>query len=80
MGVPETRTPEAVRREIEAERAQLAAAVSSLRGRLGEAADVGTHVRSRMRLFMPAGFAAGFLLAGGVGASMRLVARRSRER
>jgi len=74
------RTPEAVRREIELERAQLAAAVEQLREGLGEATDVAGRLRSRLPVAAAAAFAGGFFLAGGIGATMRLLARRSRER
>jgi hypothetical protein len=77
--VPETRSVEVVKQEIAAERAQLAAAVGQLRGRLGEATDVSTLVGSRVRTLAPAAFAAAFVVSGGIGATMRLLARRSRE-
>jgi len=64
------RTPETVRREIEAERRELAAAVEQLREGLGEVADVSGKLRSRL----------GFFFAGGIGATMRFIARKGRER
>jgi hypothetical protein len=76
----ETRSPELVRSEIEVERARLAEAVDELRERLGDATDMNARLGSRLRLLGPAAFAAGFVVAGGVGASMRMLARRSRER
>lgn len=76
----ETRSPEVVRHEIAAERQKLADAVDDLKVRLGDAADVKTRVRTRLGSLAPAAFAAGFVIAGGVGATMRLLARRSRER
>jgi hypothetical protein len=78
--VPETRSPEVVRHEIAAERQKLADAVDDLRIRLGDVADVKTQVRTRWRALTPAAFAAGFVVSGGLGATMRLLARRSRER
>jgi hypothetical protein len=78
--VAEPRSPEAVRREIQSEREQLAAAVAELRDRVGETTDVNARLRGRAAVLAPAAFAAGFVVAGGVGASMRLLARRSRER
>ena len=80
MAAESTRTPEAVRHDIELERAQLADAVEQLRAGIGEATDV----RGRLRGHLPAATAgalgAGFVLAGGVGATMRYIARRGRER
>jgi Protein of unknown function (DUF3618) len=77
---PNGRTPEAVRREIEAEREQLAAAVEQLREGLGEATDVAGKLRSNLPVAAAGTFGAAFLLAGGIGATMRLLARRGRER
>ena len=74
------RTPDAIRREIELERARLATAVEQLREGLGEATDVGARLRGRLPVSAAAAFAGGFFLAGGIGATMRLLARRSRER
>jgi hypothetical protein len=68
-------TTDEVRRQIESEREKLADAVDELR----EAADVTAIVRSKLPLVAAGAAAAGFFLAGGVGATMRLLARRSRE-
>ncbi len=70
-----TRTTDEVRREIEAEREELASAVEELR----EAADVTTILRSKLPALAAGGAGLGFFLAGGVGATMRLLARRGRE-
>jgi hypothetical protein len=69
------RTPEVVRAEIAAERDELAGAVEHLRGSLGEATDVSR----KLPLLAAAATLAGFVLAGGVGSTMRYVARRGRE-
>jgi hypothetical protein len=74
-----SRTQEQVRREIEAERDQLASAVDVLRSEIGEATDIGAKVRSRLPAVAAGALGAGFLLAGGIGATMRLLARRGRE-
>jgi hypothetical protein len=74
--VAEPRTAEAVLRDIEAEREALAEAVEDLRDRIGGAADVG----SRLQVLAPAAFATGFVVSGGIGATMRYLARRGRER
>jgi hypothetical protein len=79
MATSNGRTAEQVRREIEAERAQLADAVDSLRSGLGEATDVAAKLRANVPLVAAGALGAGFLLAGGVGATMRLLARRGRE-
>jgi hypothetical protein len=74
------RTPEAVRRDIESERERLATAVEQLREGLGEATDVAGKLRARLPAATAGAFGAGFFFAGGIGATMRLLARRSRER
>jgi hypothetical protein len=74
------RTPETVRREIASEREQLATAVEQLREGIGEAADVAGRLRARLPAAAAGALGAGFFLAGGIGATMRLLARRSRER
>jgi len=74
------RTPEAVRRDIEAEREDLALAVEQLRGGLGAATDVTAKVRSNLPAVAVSALGAGFFLAGGIGATMRLLARKGRER
>jgi hypothetical protein len=65
------RKPESVRRQIELEREQLAQAVDSLR----HAAKTSVSVP----VVAAAALGAGFMLAGGVGATVRLVFRRGRE-
>jgi hypothetical protein len=79
MAARNGRTPEQVRSDIEAEREQLALAVEQLRTGFGEATDVGARVRERLPLALAGALGAGFMLAGGIGASMRYMARRGRE-
>jgi hypothetical protein len=74
-----TRTDEDVRRDIEAERERLAAAVESLRGEMGEAANISGRLKSKLPLAAAAAVGAGFFLAGGIGATARLIFRRGRE-
>ena len=74
------RTPEGVRREIEVERARLATSVEQLREGLGEATDVAGKLRAHLPVATAGALGAGFFLAGGIGATMRLLARRGRER
>lgn len=73
------RTPEEVRRDIEAERARLASAVEELRGEVGEAADVTAKLRAKLPVVAAGALGAGFVLAGGIGATARLLVRRGRE-
>ncbi len=80
MAAEDGRTPEAIRRDIEAERRQLADAVESLREELGQATNVAAKLRDKLPLAAAGAAGIGFFLAGGIGATMRLLARRSRER
>jgi hypothetical protein len=79
MATPNGRTPEQVRGDIEAEREQLAGAVENLRGGLAQATDVVGRLRSNLPVVAAGALGAGFFAAGGIGATMRLLARRSRE-
>jgi hypothetical protein len=70
-------TEQELRHEIEQERVRLAEAVGTLREEIGEAADVGRKMRSKLPLVAAAGaFGVGFLKAGGPGATLRLFRRR----
>jgi hypothetical protein len=69
------RSTEDVRRDIAAERNELAGAVEDLRAGIGAAA----NLRGKLPLIAASALGAGFVLAGGVGATMRFVARRGRE-
>ncbi len=79
MAATDNRTPEQVRREIEAEREQLAQAVESLRSGIEDATDVAAKLRAKLPVAAAGALGAGFFLAGGIGATMRLLARRGRE-
>jgi hypothetical protein len=74
-----TRTPEEIRSELEREREQLASAADELRESLGEATDVTGKLRGNLPVAAAGALGAGFVLAGGIGATMRLLMRRSRE-
>ena len=71
-----SRNLEQVRKEVEAERAQLTGAVDSLRSGIGETK---AKVRAKLPLVAAGALGAGFLAAGGIGAAMRLIGRRGRE-
>jgi ribosomal protein S12 methylthiotransferase accessory factor YcaO len=79
MGTSNSRTLDQVRLEIEAEREQLADAVDHLRSEIGEVTDVRAKLRAQLPVVAAAALGAGFLFAGGIGATMRLLARRGRE-
>jgi len=79
MATRNGRSAEQVRRDIESERDQLAEAVEDLRGGLMEVTDIGGRLRAKLPIVAVGALGAGFMLAGGIGATMRLLARRSRE-
>jgi hypothetical protein len=74
-----SRTAEDVRRDLASERDRLAGAVDDLRRELGEVTDVSGKLRANLPAAAAAALGAGFLLAGGIGSTMRWFARRSRE-
>jgi hypothetical protein len=78
-GSGRTRTPEDVRREIGHERERLAEAVEALREDLGEATDIAGKLRANLPLVAAGAAGLGFVVAGGIGATMRLLMRRGRE-
>jgi hypothetical protein len=73
------RTTAEVRRDIAAEREELAGAVEELRSGIGEAADISGKLRERLPIVAVGALGAGFVVAGGIGAAMRLIFRRGRE-
>jgi hypothetical protein len=79
MAASNNRSTQEVRRDIATEREQLAGAVEDLRAGLGEATDITGKLRARLPIIAAGAVGAGFLLAGGVGATMRLFFRRGRE-
>jgi hypothetical protein len=75
-----TRTEAQVRSDIEREREELAGAVEHLRGSLGEATDIAGKLQSKLPVVAAGAASAGFVLAGGIAATMRYFARRGRDR
>jgi hypothetical protein len=74
------RTEAQVRSDIERERDELAGAVEHLRGSLGDAADISGKLKSKLPVVAAGAASVGFVLAGGIGATMRYFARRGRDR
>ena len=72
---PEKRTPDQIQRELAAERESLSAAVDNLR----EATNVGRKLKAKLPVAAAGALGAGFFLAGGIGATVRLLFRRGRE-
>jgi hypothetical protein len=80
MAVTEPRSEEEVRAAIREEREQLAESFEELRSELGEATNIGAKLGANLLLVASAALAAGFVLGGGIGATVRYLLRRSRER
>jgi hypothetical protein len=74
-----TRTVADVRRDLEAQREQLAGDAESLRGTLSEATDITGKLRANLPAAAVGALCIGFLFAGGVGATARLFFRKGRE-
>ena len=79
MATDNSRSSEVVRHELEAERERLATAVDSLRAEVKDATDIGSKLRANLPAVAVGAAGVGFFLAGGIGATMRLLARRGRE-
>jgi hypothetical protein len=77
-----TRTPEEIRRSIEANRAELGLALERLRGEVTEATDWRKHLRNHQKEIIIGAAVAGFVLGGGVAAFTGLLTgrRSSRDR
>lgn len=73
------RTPEQIRADLEQEREQLAEAVDHLRASIGSAANVTGKLKAKLPIAAAGAATLGFVLAGGIGATMRYAARRGRE-
>jgi hypothetical protein len=69
------RTTEQVRRDIEAERDRLSVAADDLRAGM----DVNAKLKGKLPVAAAAALGLGFVVSGGIGATMRLLMRRGRE-
>jgi hypothetical protein len=79
MAARNDRTPEQIRLELEAERERLAQAVDTLRAGVKDVTNVRAKVRDNLPIVAAGALGAGFLLAGGIGATLRLLFRREDE-
>jgi len=77
--MPETRTPEEIRRSIEANRAELGLAIERLRGEVAEVADWRKHLRNHQREVLIGAAVAGFVLGGGIAAMTGVLTGRRRR-
>ncbi len=79
MATNNSRTVEQVRSEIEQEREELAGAADNLRESFAEATNVGAKLSAHLPVVAAGAFGAGFVLAGGLGATMKLIFRRGSD-
>lgn len=70
-----TRTPDDIRRDIAAQRESLAGAVNDLRSEF----DVTQRLRQNLPAATVGALVAGFILSGGIGATVRLLSRGGQE-
>jgi hypothetical protein len=71
MAATNGRTPDQVKADIEAERNRLAGAVDDLRSEI----DINKKLRPKLPLAVAAAVGAGFVISGGIGATIRLLTR-----
>jgi hypothetical protein len=71
-----TRTPEEIRRSIEANRAELGLALERLRAEVAEATDWRKQINNHRKQILIGAAAAGFVLGGGIAALTGLVSGR----
>jgi hypothetical protein len=76
----EKRTPEEIRRSIEANRAELGLAVERLRGEVAEVTDWRKQLRENQKQVLIGAAVAGFVLGGGIAAMTGLLTGRRRRR
>ncbi len=66
--MPQTRSPEEIRRSIEANRADLAQSLERLRGEVAQATDWRSHLARNRKQAMIGAAVAGFVIGGGIAA------------
>jgi hypothetical protein len=74
------RSPQEIRRSIEANRAELGLAVERLRGEVTRAADWRAHFQRHRREVLIGAAVAGFVVGGGIAAMTGLLTGRRRSR
>ena len=74
------RSPEEIRRSIEANRAELAVAVDTLRGEVAKATDWKSQLRTHKREVVIGAAVAGFVIGGGIAAFTGLLTGRRASR
>jgi hypothetical protein len=78
--MPETRSPEEIRRSIEANRAELGLAVEKLRTEVSIVTDWRRQLQAHRKQVIVGAAVAGFVLGGGIAAATGLLTGRRRRR
>ncbi|HET7572949.1 MAG TPA: hypothetical protein VFJ77_09830 [Gaiellaceae bacterium] len=79
MAVTEPKSETEVRAAIREKRQQLAGSLEELRSELSEATDLDAKLSGVLPVAVAGALGAGFVLGDGIGATVRLLLRRSRE-
>lgn len=79
MAVTEPRSEQEVRAAIREERQRLASSLDELRSELSEATNLEAKLGAILPVVLAGALGTGFVLGGGIGATVRLFLRRSRE-
>jgi dienelactone hydrolase len=77
-GVPANRSPEEIRSSIEETRQELAFSVNDLRSKVSELADWRKQLAQNREVALATAAVAGFVLGGGIAATVSLLRRRRR--
>jgi hypothetical protein len=77
-GVPANRSPEEIRSSIEETRQELAFSVNDLRSKVSELADWRRQLAENREAALVTAAVAGFVLGGGIAATVSLLRRRRR--
>jgi hypothetical protein len=76
MAEPDTRSPEMIRKSIEETRRELAFSVNDLRSKVAEITDWRSQLRRNRKAALIGAAVAGFVIGGGVAASISLLSGR----
>jgi hypothetical protein len=76
MAEPDTRSPETIRQSIEETRRELAFSVNDLRSKVAEITDWRSQLRRNRKAALIGAAVAGFVIGGGVAASLSLLSGR----
>jgi dienelactone hydrolase len=76
MAEPDTRSPEMIRQSIEETRRELAFSVNDLRSKVAEITDWRSQLRRNRKAALIGAAVAGFVIGGGIAASISLLSGR----